>query len=840
MNIRHLSVLFSLALSSHAWAQGTRADYERAAALGSRVSGKVLNRAITPRWISPTAFWYRVDLAEGRRAYWRVDAEQGTKTPLFESGSLAKALSAALGRDVDSERLPIDDLEPTPAGVLLMIRDDARLWQLDAAGSLSVWPMEKPSVFHLPALPEPRHSRGSSGRDTSITFVNRTEKPVTLHWVDSSGARKTYGRVGPGEIRRQHTFPGHVWVATGDDGKDAAWFEGADRPGIAVIASGPAEPPPPPSAAVERTPMDARRESPEVLVKDHNLWLKDPSGGADIALSTDGTPEDRYDGRVFVSPSGSHAVAIRTTRGSDRRVQYIQSSPPDRLQPRVRSYAYLKPGDEIPMSRPRLFDLASRREVAVSEELFPTPWSIDRFRWEPDSSRFTFLYNQRGHRVVRWLGIDAATGSVSALIREEPETFVDYAGKTFLHHVDATGEVIWMSDRSGFNHLYLIDSRNGAVKNAITSGPWVVRQVERVDEAKRQIDLRVMGVHRSQDPYHVHFARVNFDGSGFTVLTQGDGTHSIVPSPSGAYFIDTYSRADLPPVSELRRTSDGSLVVELERADWSPLLATGWRPPEVFVAKGRDGTTDIWGLIRRPTNFDPSRKYPVVEAIYAGPHGHHVPKEFDEHSGQAELAELGFIVVQIDGMGTNWRSKAFHDVAWKNLKDAGFPDRIAWLRAAAAKHPELDLDNNGRGVGIYGGSAGGQNAMAALLWHGDFYKVAAADCGCHDNRMDKIWWNELWMSWPIGPHYEASSNAVNAHLLRPDGKLLLTVGEMDENVDPASTMQVVNALVKADKDFDLLVLPNMGHGAGESPYGNRRRKDHFVRHLMGVEPRRER
>jgi dipeptidyl-peptidase-4 len=186
-------------------------------------------------------------------------------------------------------------------------------------------------------------------------------------------------------------------------------------------------------------------------------------------------------------------------------------------------------------------------------------------------------------------------------------------------------------------------------------------------------------------------------------------------------------------------------------------------------------------------------------------------------------------------MGTNWRSKAFHDVAWKNLKDAGYPDRIAWMKAAAAAHPEMDLDNHGRGVGIYGGSAGGQNATAALLWHGDFYKAAAADCGCHDNRMDKIWWNELWMSWPIGPWYEANSNATNASRLPDDCKLLLTVGEMDENVDPASTMQVVSKLIKAGKDFDLIVFPGEGHGA-TGPDGTRRRNDFFVRWLYGITP----
>jgi dienelactone hydrolase len=231
----------------------------------------------------------------------------------------------------------------------------------------------------------------------------------------------------------------------------------------------------------------------------------------------------------------------------------------------------------------------------------------------------------------------------------------------------------------------------------------------------------------------------------------------------------------------------------------------------------------------------PDRAYPVIESIYAGPQGQFVPKSFQAVYSPMILAELGFIVVQIDGMGTNWRNKAFHDVCWKNLGDSGFPDRMKWIKAAAAKYPEFNLS---KGVGIYGGSAGGQSSTRAVLAHPDFYSVAVSDCGCHDNRMDKVWWNELWMSWPIGPHYAEQSNSNPEMVKRLKGKLMLTVGEMDENVDPASTMQVVAALIKANKDFDFLMVPGGGHGAGESPYGQRRRADFFVRHLMGVEPRR--
>ncbi len=295
------------------------------------------------------------------------------------------------------------------------------------------------------------------------------------------------------------------------------------------------------------------------------------------------------------------------------------------------------------------------------------------------------------------------------------------------------------------------------------------------------------------------------------------------------FYVDTWSRVDLPTVSQLRSTADGKVLQELERADIQGLIKAGWHAPEAFTSLARDGKTDIWGIIIRPTNFDPSKKYPVIESIYAGPQDSFVPKSFSAYSAMQAQAELGFIVVQIDGMGTSNRSKAFHDVCWKNLADAGFLDRILWHKAVAAKYPYYDISR----VGIYGHSAGGQSALGALLFHPEFYKACVASCGCHDNRMDKIWWNEQWMGWPLGTEYAASSNVDNAYRLR--GDLLLSVGEMDNNVDPASTMQVVNALIKANKTFDLIVLPGTGHSPG-GEYGERKRFDFFVHHLLGVEP----
>jgi len=565
-------------------------------------------------------------------------------------------------------------------------------------------------------------------------------------------------------------------------------------------------------------------------VKNNNLFLRAKAGDEETQLTRDGTADDSYERGVFWAPDSKTFIGLRTRKQQEHLVYTIESSPRDQLQPKLHQQQYLKPGDQIAASKPHLFSVTTKAEVAVKDALFATPWSIDNSRWSADSSRFTFLFNQRGHQAMRVIAIDSSTGAASAIINEEAATFIDYTRKTFYYPLDETGEILWASERSGWNHLYLCDAKTGQVKNAITAGNWVMRGVDRVDAKTRQIWFRAGGIYPEQDPYYVHYARVNFDGKGLTLLTAGDGTHRVEYSPDGKYLIDRYSRVDLPIVTELRSAEDGHLIYELEKPDSTALVAAGWKPPERFVAKGRDGKTDIYGIIHRPSNFDPARKYPVIEDIYAGPHDSFVPKGFQPSYRQQALAELGFIVVQIDGMGTNNRNKAFHDVCWKNLVDSGFPDRIAWMKSAAEKYPPMDLSR----VGIYGGSAGGQSALAALLTHGEFYKAAVADCGCHDNRMDKIWWNEQWMGWPVGPHYAEQSNVTLAPRLT--GKLLLLVGELDTNVDPASTMQVCNALIKANKDFDLVIFPGSGHGAGGA-YADRRRKDFFVRNLLHVEPR---
>ena len=578
------------------------------------------------------------------------------------------------------------------------------------------------------------------------------------------------------------------------------------------------------------------------FIDNYNVAIRPFGGDKRMALSTDGSEGNYYDPASIVwSPDSSKIAAYRIRPGYRRLVHYVASSPEDQLQPQHWAIQYAKPGDQLDLEQPVLFDVRSQKQIIVDSRLFPNPYDLSDLVWRKDSRAFSFEYNQRGHQVFRVVEVDAHTGQARAVISEEPKTFFYYnrsaatlqAGKKYRYDIADGKEMVWMSERDGWNHLYLIDGVTGQVKTQITSGPWPVRHVLKVDEDKRQLWFSAGGMQGGRDPYFQHYYRINLDGSGLVPLTTADANHTVEFSSDMTMFVDHYSRPDLASVAELKR-ADGTVIAEIDRGDITALVKLGWRAPEAFVAKGRDQTTDIWGLVWKPRSFDPSKKYPVIEYIYAGPHGTHTPKSFSAASGMQALAELGFIVVQMDGMGTSNRSKAFHDVAWQNIKDGGFPDRILWHQAFAAKNPWYDITR----VGIYGGSAGGQNAMGALLFYPEFYKVAVSYAGCHDNRMDKIWWNEQWMGWPIGPQYADSSNVEHAHKLQ--GKILLIVGELDTNVDPSSTLQVVNALLKANKNFDFLMIPGAEHNAGRggefAEYGERKRFDFFVRHLLGQNP----
>lgn len=565
------------------------------------------------------------------------------------------------------------------------------------------------------------------------------------------------------------------------------------------------------------------------FIRDYNVWIRNEADRKEVQLSYDGGLGLHYSSNIIWSPCSGKLMSCKVDPAEKHMISYIESSPADQVQPKFYTREYPKPGDEIPQRWPQIFNVETKRHIPVDESLLSNQYDVDNFKWDSAGTSLTFEYNKRGHQVYRVMKIDATTGKMSVIIDERSDTFIDYSGKRYRYDISASNEIIWASERDGWNHLWLYDGLTGLVKNQITKGDWVVRGVVHIDEKDRTVVFKASG-REPGDPYLIHCYRIGLDGTGLTLLTPEEGNHEVLFSVDRRYFTDVWSRTDMPPVAVLRDGNDGREIMMLEKADITALQTTGWRPAEVFSAKGRDGVTDIWGIIIRPLNFDPSKKYPVIENIYAGPHSSFVPKSFRATYGNMNsLAELGFIVIQIDGMGTSNRSKAFHNVAWKNIKDAGFPDRILWMKAAAEKYLFMDISR----VGVYGTSAGGQSATGALLFHPDFYDVAVSACGCHDNRMDKIWWNEQWMGWPVDQSYIESSNVENAGLLK--GKLLLINGEMDNNVDPASTTQLVNALIKAEKDFDYLLVPGMLHNSG-GEYGERRRMDFFVKHLLGVDP----
>ena len=565
------------------------------------------------------------------------------------------------------------------------------------------------------------------------------------------------------------------------------------------------------------------------FIKNDNVYVREVATGKEKQLSQDGTLSNYYSSYIQWSPDSKSVVSCRIRPVEKRYVYYVESSPADQAQPKLHKQEYAKPGDELRFKVPCIFEVESGRRLIPSTELFSHQYELSGPMWNADSKAITFEYNERGHKVYRVLEMSAVDGSVRTLIEEKEEKYVNYP-RIYRNYLSDGKRIIWSSERDNYNHLYLYDRATGKPLNQITKGEWYVRGVQHVDEANEVIYFSANGMKKGEDPYLIHYYKINFDGSNLVELTPEEGMHQCWYSSDYKYLVDVYSKVDQAPIAVLRDAKNGKIRMQLDKADISALLANGWKAPEVFSAKGRDGKTDMWGVIYRPSNFDPSKKYPVIEYIYSGPGDQYVPKTFSSYNWwMTSLAELGFIVVQVDGMTTSFRSKEFEEVCYKNLKDAGLPDHIAWIKAAAQKYPYMDIDR----VGIFGCSAGGQESTGAVLFHPEFYKAAYSACGCHDNRMDKIWWNELWMGYPVDESYSACSNVDNAHLLsRP---LMLVVGELDDNVDPASTMQVANALIKANKDFELVVIPGAHHTMGED-FGEHKRYDFFVRHLMGITP----
>jgi dipeptidyl aminopeptidase/acylaminoacyl peptidase len=468
--------------------------------------------------------------------------------------------------------------------------------------------------------------------------------------------------------------------------------------------------------------------------------------------------------------------------------------------------------------------------------------------WSADSERLYVHYFTRGARTTHVAEVNATSGETRVVAADSTKTYVEVNGEGSWGsnwHVTRDGqEVIWFSERDGWGHLYLLD-RDGNVTNQITSGPWLVGTVHHVDEAARRVYFTAYGREAGRDLYYAHLYAANFDGSGLALLTPEDANHRIFFAPGGGSFVDTYSRVDQPPVTVLR-ARDGRVIRQLEEADISRLLETGYRYPEPFRVKARDGVTELYGMMYKPTNFDSTKTYPVIDNIYPGPQIITVPKDFFPSNGGGlsyaaysevqALAELGFIVVSIDHLGGPHRSKAFHDNYYGNFGDNGIPDHITAIKQLAARHAYVDVER----VGIYGVSGGGFASTDAILRFPEFFKVAVSSSGNHDNRSYNIYWAEKYQglmerdTLKGTDNYETSANQTMAANLT--GKLFLIHGDMDDNVHPAMTIQVVDQLIKANKSFDLLIVPDGDHGVEANPYVIRRRWDYFVEHLLGKTP----
>ena len=638
------------------------------------------------------------------------------------------------------------------------------------------------------------------------------------------------------------------------------------------------------------TPSSQFVESPderwEAFAMDYNLYIRPKGGGDTIQLTTDGEKywaygyneprpnQQRRGGRALRnrrpnlrwSPDSRRMVVRRQDERGVGHMPYISYTS---QRPRYFSQPYALPGDSI-IPYPGFHVITIDTDIAadasnggsdagdggaaatrptvrvvsnIAPELKPRPHQVSfggsapDSTWASNSEKFYVTYFTRGSKSVHLAEIDATSGAARVLASDSSPTFVELSqrGPASWYVSESGDDVIWWSERDGWAHLYRFDG-NGNLKNQITSGPWTVGSVYHVDETRRQIFFTGRGREDDRNIYYAHLYRVNFDGSGLTLLTPEDGDHTIRWSPGGEYFVDTHSQIGGAPVTVLRAKPDGRLVRTLEEADISRLSAVGWRATEVFSVKARDGMTDLYGVIYFPPDIDSTKKYPIISHIYPGPQVGSVGSwRFKGGGEDFALAQLGFVVIQLDHLGTPLRSKAFHDNYYGNFGDNGLPDHVTAIKQLAARYRFIDLDR----VGIYGHSGGGFASTDAMFRYPDFFKVAVSGAGNHDNRSYNIYWSEKYQgemerdTLKGTDNFEDSANKTFAENLK--GKLLLMHGDMDDNVHPANTIQVIDALIDANKNFDFILAPNRAHGLNE-PYFVRRRWDYFVQHLLGVEP----
>jgi dipeptidyl aminopeptidase/acylaminoacyl peptidase len=631
----------------------------------------------------------------------------------------------------------------------------------------------------------------------------------------------------------------------------------------------------------------------EAFVRNYNVFVRPRGGGDSTQLTTDGVqywsyglneprpselqrPQPRRP-QLRWSPDSKKIVVSRSDERRVAHMPYISYTP---QRPKAYSQPYALPGDTIvPVPGFHILDVAAKTNIAV--KLTPTPnqltiaGSARDSAWSASSDKVYVTWFTRASKSAYLAAVDAKSGAVQVIARDSSKTFVEIgppsADPVSWYVTKDDRDAFWWSERDGWSHLYRLDAsggvattvsqagaaaapsggprvasadgevalskfRSGVVRNQVTTGEWNVGAIQYVDETTKQIFFTARGREAGRLPYYAHLYRANFDGSGLTLLTPEDANHEIEFSPSGKYFVDTYSRVEKAPTTVLRAVPDGRVVRKLEEAETTRLEASGWKPAQIFTVKARDGMTDLYGVMYVPAKLDSTKKYPIIDHIYPGPQVGSVGAWRFKGGGEPfSLAELGFVVIQLDHLGTPLRSKAFHDNYYGNFGDNGLPDHIAAIKQLAARYKFIDLDR----VGIFGHSGGGFASTDAILRHPDFFKVAVSGAGNHDNRSYNIYWAEKYQGLMNRDtvrktdNFDGSANKAMAKNLK--GHLLLMHGDMDDNVHPANTIQVVDELIKANRTFDLIIAPNRNHGLNE-PYFIRRRWDYFVEHLLGATP----
>lgn len=613
-------------------------------------------------------------------------------------------------------------------------------------------------------------------------------------------------------------------------------------------------------------PLRPRTDAPSpdgkltALLRNDNLWVREIATGRETQLTTDGVKDYGYatdnagwtksDRPVLLWSPDSRRIA--TFQQDQRKVGEMYLVETKVGRPTLSAWKYPLPGDAtvsmiervvIHLDGPRVVRLKlppDQHRGTVTDDIKVRGGDWDDVQWSADGTQLAFVSTSRDHKHEVLRIANAETGEVRDVLEEKAATYFESGtGRANWRLLAATNEVIWFSERDNWGRLYLHDLGTGKLKQPITMGEGNVSQVLRVDEKARVVYFLGLGREKERDPYFRHLYRIGMDGKGLLLLTPEDADHDVSLAPSGAFFVDSYSKPDVPQVVQVRDAA-GKLVMPLEKADITRLEAAGWKAPMPFTVKARDGSTELHGLLFRPTRFDPARKHPIVNQVYPGPQSGSVgSRSFSAARGDTQaLAELGFVVVQIDAMGTPGRSKAFHDAYYGNMGDNGLPDQVAGMKQLAERFPWIDIER----AGIWGHSGGGYAAAGAMFRYPEFFKVGISEAGNHDNRGYEDDWAEKWqgllLTSPDGKtSYDNQANQLVARNL--EGKLLLAHGTMDSNVPPYNTLLVVNELIKANRDFDLLLLPNRGHGFGSEPYMVRRRWDYFVKHLMGAEPPRE-